>query len=49
MSRLLRTPFCGKPSVSTNPGRTECTAIPLPRSAEESERENASCACFDAA
>ena len=26
-----------------------CTAIPVPRSAAASERENATCACFEAA
>ena len=48
-SRLFRTPFCGKPSVSTKPGSTAWTAIPLPRRAAASEREKASCACFAAA
>jgi hypothetical protein len=45
----LSTPFCGKPSVSTKPGSTAWTAIPLPLSADARERENASCACFEAA
>jgi hypothetical protein len=48
-SGLLSTPFCGNPSVSTNPGSTVCTRMPLPRSAAASDRENASCACFEAA
>ncbi len=40
--RLFRTPFCGKPSVSTNPGRTAWTSMPLPRSApRESGRRRA--------
>jgi len=48
-SGLLRTPFCGKLSVSTKPGSTVCTRMPLPRRAAASEREKASCACFAAA
>ena len=38
-----------KPSVSTKPGKSVCTWIPSGRSVAASERENASCACFDAA
>ena len=39
----------GKPSVSTKPGITVCTRMPLPRSSAVVERENASWACFEAA
>ena len=43
------TPFCGKPSVSAKPGSTVWTRTPRPRSCAAVARENASCACFDAA
>ena len=39
---------CGKPGVSTKPGMTVCTWIPLAASSAAVERENASCACFAA-
>ena len=39
---------CGNPSVSTNPGFTVWTEIPRGASSTVIERENASCACFDA-
>ena len=38
-----------KPSVSTKPGKSVCTWIPPGRSVAASERENASCACFEPA
>ena len=39
---------CSKPSVSIRPGLTVCTEMPLGASSTASERESASCACFDA-
>ena len=38
----------GSPRVSTKPGLTVCTAMPRGASSTAIERENASCACFDA-
>jgi hypothetical protein len=46
---LRRTVRWGKPSVSTNPGRTVCTLTPRGPSSPVSDRENASWACFEAA
>src|SRR5665213_1976107 len=39
---------CGKPSVSTKPGFTVWTEMPRGASSTAIERENPSCACFDA-
>ena len=46
---LRSTDFCGNPSVSTKPGSTVCTRTPRSASRPVSERENASCACLEAA
>src|SRR4051812_38401741 len=38
----------GEPGVSTKPGLTVCTETPRAASSTATEREKASCACFDA-
>ena len=48
MSPLRSFERCGKPSVSTKPGMTVCTWIPLPCSSAAVEREKASWACLEA-
>ena len=47
-SRPRRSQSCGKPSVCTKPGLTVWTWIPRGRSSLATDREKASCACFDA-
>ena len=46
--RRGKTDRCGKPSVSTKPGRIVCTRTPCGRSSAVTARENETWACFEA-